>query len=43
LVTDNAAVFIAGDTSLFASVSDESAIASGLLILAYAALVIALA
>jgi len=43
LATDNAAVFITGDTALFASVSDESAIASGLLILAYAALVVALA
>jgi ABC-type transport system involved in multi-copper enzyme maturation permease subunit len=50
LVTDNSAVFVTGDPSLFASASDgvsqlsgHSANAAGLLVLAYAALVVALA
>ena len=50
LVTDNVAVFVTGDPSLFASASNgvselagHSANAAGLLILAYASIVVALA
>jgi hypothetical protein len=46
LVTDNGAVFVTGDPSLIGSASDgsgSSATAAGLLVLAYATLVVAVA